>query len=307
MAPRVMWIGLGNIGRGACKRLVENGPLDKPLIVYNRTTSRAEELATKLPAGRVQVTESLLEGVAQADIIFSCVNNDATVEQTYHTIAEAGNIKGKLFVGFETIHPDTANKVSDFITAAGASFASSPVFGPPAAAEAGQLLAIPAGPKAAIDSLRPYLTGVISRGEIAFEDRPCGTALKMKIVGNTCVLNLACQLAELFTLAEKTEVGTEAAKKFVDLLFGGVYSGYAERMLSGTYWKEPPLGAANLGLKDATHALHLAEASGVQIQNVKTFQGYLQKVVKHMGDKGDIAGMYGVVRENSGLKFENEV
>ncbi|KAF4625566.1 hypothetical protein G7Y89_g12600 [Cudoniella acicularis] len=306
MAPQLLWIGLGNIGRGACKMLVEKGPLDKPLLVYNRTSSRSDQLARELP-GKVQAMQSLLEAVAQADIIFSCLSNDATVEETYCAIITSGNIKDKMFVSCETIDPDTADKVASLVTDVGASFVSCPVVGPPAAAATGQLLCIPAGPKSAIERVRPYLTGVIGRAEISFEDKPCGTALKLKIVGNTCIMNMACQLAEVFTLAEKTEVGTEAMKKWVDVMFGDAYASYADRMLSGTYWREEPLGSVAMGIKDTAHALHLVEASGTKIKNAETVMRYLRAVGEYSrgGDKGDIAGMYGVVRMNSGLKFEN--
>ncbi len=33
--------------------------------------------------------------------------------------------------------------------------------------------------------------------------------------------------------------------------------------------------------------------------------GHLADVQEHMGSKGDVAGMYGAVRQESGLKFEN--
>ena len=36
-SPRVAWIGLGNMGRGMVKNLVEKGTYAAPVIIYNRT------------------------------------------------------------------------------------------------------------------------------------------------------------------------------------------------------------------------------------------------------------------------------
>ena len=38
---------------------------------------------------------------------------------------------------------------------------------------------------------------------------------------------------------------------------------------------------------------------------VEVADAHLAAVKEHMGEKGDIAGIYGAVRKESGLKFEN--
>lgn len=308
MAPQLMWMGLGNIGRGCCQSLVEKGSLDKPLLIYNRTASRAEDLAAKLPPGKTAVLPSIPDGVAQADIIFSCFANDAIIEETYRTIiATTPPITGKLFVSCETIRPATATTLGALITAAGASYIACPVLGAPAAAASGQLLCVPAGPKAAIDRLRPYLIGVLARAVIPFEDQAYSKASTTKIVANTFIAAMITQLGEALTLAEKTEVGTAAVQQLVDVIFGGPFSYYAARMVTGGYWKTAPLADVNLGVKDVSYALGLGEEVGVRLKNSETALEYLKAVVEHSSGKGDIAGIYGAVRQNSGLKFENDV
>merc|ERR1712115_691189 len=83
--PRLAWIGLGNMGRGMVKNLAEKGQFTSPMSIYNRTTSRAEKLASSLPAGKAQVVTSIPEAVEQADIIFTCVGDDAVIEETIST------------------------------------------------------------------------------------------------------------------------------------------------------------------------------------------------------------------------------
>jgi 3-hydroxyisobutyrate dehydrogenase-like beta-hydroxyacid dehydrogenase len=66
-----------------------------------------------------------------------------------------------------------------------------------------------------------------------------------------------------------------------------------------------PLFPVDLALKDARHALNLAEASGVQMKNLEVANAHLKDVKEHDGERGDIAGIYGAVRKESGLKYEN--
>ncbi|ORY63089.1 NAD binding domain of 6-phosphogluconate dehydrogenase-domain-containing protein [Pseudomassariella vexata] len=308
MAPQVMWIGLGNMGRGMCKNLVEKGPLDSPLLLFNRTKKRSDDLSAKLGTDKTEALSSIEDGVKRADIVFTCLSNDAAVEEAYAAILRAGNLKGKLVVDCSTIHPDATEKTAKIVVDAGAEFVASPIFGPPANAEAGQLLFIPAGPKASIARLRPYTTGVMGIAEIPFEDKPYASSSKLKLIGNTFILNMVTQLAEGLTMAEKTEVGTEPVQQFIKLLFGGVHAAYADRMVQGTYHKmDEPLFSANNALKDAGHAINLAEAAGMVIRNTETAAGYLKDVAKHVGgDKGDIAGIYGAARMDAGLKYEND-
>ncbi|KAK7956850.1 uncharacterized protein PG986_006072 [Apiospora aurea] len=308
MASQLFWIGLGNMGRGMSKNLAEKGSLDKPLLAYNRTKKRADDLVEKVGSGKAEALESVEDGVKRSNIIFTSLSNDKAVEELYASILKSGNLKGKLFVETSTIHPDTTERVAKSLTDAGAEFVASPVFGAPAAADTAQLIFVPAGPKSSVDKLRPYIQGVMGRAEIPFEDKPYGSALKLKLIGNTFVLNMVTQLAEALTVAEKVELGTEPVKQFVDLFVGGPWSAYSERMIQGVYHKmEAPLFSADNAVKDASHALDLGQAVGVELKNAQVAKEYAQDVAKHAGgDKGDIAGIYGAVRLRSGLKYEND-
>ena len=66
-----------------------------------------------------------------------------------------------------------------------------------------------------------------------------------------------------------------------------------------------PLFAVDLARKDARHALDLAKAASTKMKDVEVADSHLAAVQKHMGSKGDIAGIYGAVRQEAGLKFEN--
>ena len=76
---------------------------------------------------KIQIAQGIGELVQQADIIFSCVADDAAIFGTYEAaLSEGGDVKGKLFVDCSTVHPDTTTKLEDTVTAKGANFVASP-------------------------------------------------------------------------------------------------------------------------------------------------------------------------------------
>ena len=108
-----------------CKNLVEKGNLDQPLIIFNRTTQKANDLSAKLSEGKSRVAQSLEEAVSKADIIFTCLGDDKSVIDTI-AAAVKSEVKGKLFVECSTLHPDTTSELSKTVEAQGASFVACP-------------------------------------------------------------------------------------------------------------------------------------------------------------------------------------
>jgi 3-hydroxyisobutyrate dehydrogenase-like beta-hydroxyacid dehydrogenase len=173
-------------------------------------------------------------------------------------------------------------------------------------ADNGQLICVLAGPDAAVDKVKPYTKGVISRLNIDFSGQPTGKATLLKVIGNTFILNMIESLSEGHVLAEKSGLGTDNLHQFIEVLFPGVYAGYSTRMLSGEYHKrEEPLFAVDLARKDTHHALALAKSSGTHLKALEVVDAHLGQVKEHMGVKGDSASVYGAVRKEGGLKFEN--
>ncbi|KAL8734436.1 MAG: hypothetical protein Q9181_003193 [Wetmoreana brouardii] len=289
------------------KNLVEKGQLPQPIIIFNRTVQRAHDLQTTLPSGKSTIAPNIADLVKRSDIIFTCLGDDAAIEKTVETICETPNgLNGKLFVDCSTVHPDTTNALSATITSHGAEFIACPVFGAAAMAEAGQLVCVLAGPSDSVNKVLPYTKGVIARANIDFSDQPAGKATLLKLIGNTFVLNMVETLSEGHTLAEKSGLGNENLHQFVETMFPGPYTTYSGRLMSGDYHgKGEPLFGVDLARKDARHALDLAKVSGVRMSDVEVADRHLADVQGHMGSKGDITGIYGAVRQESGLKFEN--
>jgi len=288
-----------------CKNLVEKGDPTNSLIIFNRTQKRADDLSAKLGSGKTKVASTLAEAVSPADIIFTCLGDDKAINSTVEEMLKQ-DVKGKLFVDCSTVHPDTTNTLSKTIHDAGAEFVACPVFGAPAMAESGQLICVLAGPRAAVDKVKPFTTGVMGRVDIDYSDQSPGQATLLKVIGNTFILQMVEALSEGLTVAETSGLGVDNLHQFISTMFPGPYTAYSDRMRKGDYHqREEPLFAVDLARKDAGHALALAESSGAKMRSVQVADQHLKEVKDHMGARGDIAGIYGAVRKESGLKFEN--
>jgi 3-hydroxyisobutyrate dehydrogenase-like beta-hydroxyacid dehydrogenase len=176
------------------------------------------------------------------------------------------------------------------------------VFGPPAMADNGTLIFVLAGKSSSIEKVEPY-TKFMGRAVIPI-DGPASKASLMKITGNTIILNMVEAIAQSLSMAEATGLGTEPVKSFLSHFFGGTpYPAYADRMLQGDYYKKEPLMTVDNVIKDASHAIKIAENSGARLPSVEVGLKHLQSVKEVQGVKGDMASIYGASRKESGLPY----
>lgn len=304
MAPQLGFVGLGNIGRGMSKNLVEKGNLSKPLLLFNRTKSRADDLSSKI--GNSKVASSVEDLIAKSDIIFYCLGDDASVLEMVEKMVQ-NSVRDKLFVDCSTVHPSTTDQENEKITSAGGRFVAMPVFGAPAMADSGSLICVLAGKASDIEKVKPYTTGVVGRAVIDFNDEPPSKATTLKVLGNTFILSMVTTLAEGHVLAEKSGLGTDQLHKFIEIMFPGPFTAYSTRMLSGDYYqRDEPLFAVDLARKDARHAKKIASDNGTRMRIVELGDEYLAGVKAEMGQSGDLAGIYGAKRAESGLPYRNQ-
>lgn len=299
------------------KNLAAKGSFKGPLIIHNRTQSRATALAATLNTP-VTIAPTIASAVTDASIIFICLgDDDAVLKSLADPSLQDVDLRGKLFVDCTTVHPDTSRKEASLLASRGALFAACPVFGAPPVADAGQLICVLSGEKEAVNRAMPFCSGVVGRanidltsttGETSDNTRnDPGRAAMLKVLGNTFVLRMVDSLAEGMVVAEKTGLGVDSLHDLVELLFPGPYVGYSNRMRSGDYYKrEEPWFAVDLARKDARHAMSMAADVGVRMKGVERGDEYLRALRDYKGQAGDIAGIYGVVRQESGLKFEND-
>ena len=186
------WIGLGNMGSRIAKRLRIAG---YPLIVYNRDRSKAEELASQ----GAELAVSPVELAADADVIFSCLSDDAAMRSVY--FGADGVLRsakpGAHIVEMSTVAPETSLYLFHAGRERGVSVSDVAISGSTPAAESGSLTLFGGGDRQAFELLAPIFRTIARQW---FYMGPSGSGMAMKLVVNA-ILGVGMQaIAEALAL-----------------------------------------------------------------------------------------------------------
>src|SRR3989442_13380711 len=126
------FVGLGVMGGGMAKRLLDGGPR---VIGYNRTREKARWLAD---AG-MRVADSPREVAVQADVVFTMVTDTPALDAVCRGPDGilAGLRRDAVHVEMSTVSPDAVRALAAEIETRGAHLLDAPVSGSPATLEAG--------------------------------------------------------------------------------------------------------------------------------------------------------------------------
>jgi 3-hydroxyisobutyrate dehydrogenase-like beta-hydroxyacid dehydrogenase len=201
----VGFVGLGTMGGGMAKRLMEQG---HSVTGYNRTRSKAERLI----ADGLRWAETPREVAEVAEVTFSMVRD---TEALSAIAAEpdgilAGLGPGKVWVDMSTVSPAASRDLAARVADRGAQMLDAPVSGTVVTLEEGKLSIMVGGDPRTLDRVRPILEDI---GPTVTHVGGNGQAVLMKIATN---LSLAVQMlafSESVLLAEKGGIARETAVK----------------------------------------------------------------------------------------------
>ena len=146
----VGFVGLGLMGEGFTRRLIEKGHAVTGFDIDPEKTRAAAAWGVKPAASAAEVAQA-------SDIVLICVINTAAVEDA--TLGARGiasvNIAGKVIVDHSTTELDATKRIAAALGEKGAFFVDAPVSGGPGAAKAGTLAIMAGGSDAAIERSRP--------------------------------------------------------------------------------------------------------------------------------------------------------
>lgn len=244
----VGFIGLGTMGAGMARRLVDAG---HDVVVWNRSTGATEPLV----AAGARVADTAQEAL-QAGLAFSMLADDDAALSVFSDDTLASAV-GATHVNMATVSLDTARTLDAKHRAAGVGYVAAPVLGRPHLAASGQLNIVAAGPSADIERARPFLD-VLGKKVWSVGDEPERANL-VKIAVNYNLIHTLQALAESVTMVER---GNVSGDTFVEILTdtaytGSAYGGYGPMIARQNY--EPVGFTVALGLKD----LGLAERAAV--------------------------------------------
>jgi 3-hydroxyisobutyrate dehydrogenase-like beta-hydroxyacid dehydrogenase len=253
---RIGFIGVGLMGHGMAKNLIEKGfPLT---IMGNRNRQPVDDL---LARGAVEVTTP--KAVAEAsDIVFICVTDSTVVERLVRAPdgLKAGAREGLTIVDCSTANPVSTVELAAELAPLGVAYCDAPLGGTPAQAEAGQIsLMVGASPEA-MERIRPACEAMAVKvthlGEV-------GLGHKMKLLNNFVAMGYAAIYAEALMLARKSGVSLQM---FDSVLRGsrmdcGFYQTYFRYVLEGD--RNAHLFTLTNAFKDMRYLQAMADAAKV--------------------------------------------
>jgi len=194
-AAAVGFIGLGLMGQGFTRRLVEKGYRVVGFDIDAAKTGAASDWG-------VTPAKSAAEVAQACDIILVSVINTAAVEDVAlgpSGVVAAGRGEGKIFVDHSTTELEATQRIASALAKnCGMMFVDAPVSGGPGAARAGTLAIMAGGAEAAIARIAPLMRDLGKMTHMG----PVGTGQATKLVNQTLVLTNYCVLAEALRLAQ---------------------------------------------------------------------------------------------------------
>lgn len=270
----VGFIGLGTMGAGMARRLVDAG---HQVRVWNRSP----EAAAPLIAAGARAAASPLEAL-DAGIAFSMLANDAAVDAVFSdtTLASAS---GAAHINLATVGVATARRLQARHEAHGVHYAAAPVLGRPSLAASGQVNIVAAGSGEALDRADVFFPVLGKRVWRVGEEAAQANLVKLGV--NYNLIHTMQALAESLNLMERGGVDPHA---FVDILTdaaytGSAYSGYGPIIADREY---PIAFSVALGLKD----LALVQAAAVETSAALPTSGVLREIFEQTLEDGDLAG-----------------
>ncbi len=191
-------IGLGNMGTAFAERLLDGG---YDLLVYNRTSAKAEPLAAR-GAAVADTAEELAERV---DVVLTSLPNDEALESVAEEVVGAIRPDGVL-VDMSTVSPGASARVAGLAEEASVAYLRAPVSGNPTVVRSGNLSFIVSGPREALDKVERVLETI---GPTVHYVGDAEQARIVKLALNLMIAGLAQLMSEALVLAEASDVSRQ--------------------------------------------------------------------------------------------------
>ncbi len=193
--PVIGWIGAGRMGVAMAGFILKAG---YPLLVYSPTAASRQ----KLVALGAREALSVAQCATAADIVFSCITNDAALRAV--ALGPQGvldNAKpGVIFIDTSTVSAQISAEVAEQAQTRGIAYLRIPISGNAASARTGNVTALVSGSQTAWNTVKPIVqTFSVAQVYLGSGDE----ARIMKLVVNLLVYAHAQAMAEALTLGRK--------------------------------------------------------------------------------------------------------
>ena len=291
--PVVAVIGLGRMGAGVARRLLEAG---FPVTVYNRSADKARPLAE---AG-AKTADTPAAVARAARYVITSLANDAAVL----TVTEgpdgllAGLAPGAVHIGASTISADTTRRLAELHARHAGDYLAAPVLGRPDAAEAGELVALVSGEPAVFEASREVLQGFTRQIQYLGADHAVAAAAKL--AANYAAVTVIDLMGQIYAFGEKSGVPLTTLHTMFRMLWAQpALQGYATRI-----WRREFNDVGfdlRGGLKDVTLMVDAAARQGVRWDFAQAIQRKMTRGIELGWAQKDWSSVYDVTRAEAGL------
>jgi len=255
MKERIGFIGLGNMGHGMAKNLVEKG---WPLTVLGHRRRDAVEDLKRRGAAEAATATALAEA---SDVVVLCVTGSPQVEAVilgHDGLASAG--KPLLIVDCSTSDPASTIRLATELAAKRIELVDAPLSRTPSDAWSGALDVMVGGAPPAVARARPVLEAFAGR---IVECGPVGTGHAMKLLNNFVALGYAALYSEALMIGAKAGLSAKVFDAVIrdgrmDCLF---YRTFFKYVLERD--RDAHRFTLSNALKDATYLASFVQALGV--------------------------------------------
>ena len=256
MKPTVGFIGLGLMGKPMVRNLLKAG---FPVVVWNRTQERAEELVREGARRGANPRDT----AAQVDVLVTIVSDPPALEAVLWGANGALEAlrRGSMLIDSSTISPDLARRTSAACAERGVDYLDAPVTGGTWGAEKGELVFMIGGRPEVLERAKPVLEAM---GKRFFLLGPNGAGQTVKLAMNLILALEVEALAEALALVTTAGVPGEKLVEVMQssMARAGVLDVKAPLILKNEY---PPSFPLRLMHKDMRLALELARQQRVTL------------------------------------------
>ena len=269
---RVALIGAGRMGSAMGARVVGAG---HDLVVFNRTRSRADDLAQQTGA---QVAGNARDAAEFAEVCLVSVSDDAAVTATYLDDSGliAGVQSGAVVCDLSTVAPATVRGLSPLVAQKGAILIDTPVSGSVSTVESGTLTVMVGGDHDALDRARPVLEAF---AKSIFHMGDVGAGATMKLVVNSLVHSLNVAVSEALVLADSAGLDRETVYDIFEAGAAGAPYVKYKREAFLRPGEVPVAFSLDLVAKDQELIHDLAQQTGTRMDQAEASRGLVAEAV----------------------------
>src|SRR2546422_1812334 len=272
---KVTILGTGKMGGAMARRLHQQG---FELRLWNRTRQRAEQL------GFGEVFDTPAEAARDAEVVISMLTDPPAVREAYlgqHGALEAEG--SRIYVDSSTVDPKTHEALARVVEQRGSSLIEAPVLGSVPAVEAGKLLILVGGERAAFERVRAVLQAL---GDVRSVGA-LGAASRLKLVANSMLGIISAAAGELFNAGLRAGLDRERAWEVLTRLAPYLDARRAG-FLEGRY--EPVMFRLADMVKDLQLALDVYQEVGIDTPLSQTTRELFERAARDHGEE-DLAAI----------------